>query len=144
MKDDTFTTALFACLDETFDTHHGIYLDKGTSLSETLAPITAAEASRAAAAQSATMAAQVAHITFYLEVLERYILTGDAGKADWRAIWTTVREVTPDEWKNAKDTFRDQLLTDRRNRFFASYMVKAKQKMKIEVNRDTLQKAIGT
>jgi len=54
------------------------------------------------------------------------------------------KEVTPDEWKSAKDTFRDQLLTDRRNRFFASYMVKAKQKMKIEVNRDTLQKAIGT
>jgi parvulin-like peptidyl-prolyl isomerase len=54
------------------------------------------------------------------------------------------KEVTPDEWKTAKDTFRDQLLTDRRNRFFASYMVKAKQKMKIEVNRDTLQKAVGT
>jgi peptidyl-prolyl cis-trans isomerase D len=54
------------------------------------------------------------------------------------------KEVTPEEWKSAKDTFRDQLLTDRRNRFFASYMVKAKQKMKIEVNRDTLQKAIGT
>ncbi len=54
------------------------------------------------------------------------------------------KEVTPDEWKSAKDTFREQLLTDRRNRFFASYMVKAKQKMKIEVNRDTLQKAIGT
>ena len=54
------------------------------------------------------------------------------------------KEVTPDEWKGAKDGFRDQLLTDRRNRFFASYMVKAKQKMKIEVNRDTLQKAIGT
>jgi peptidyl-prolyl cis-trans isomerase D len=54
------------------------------------------------------------------------------------------KEVTPEEWAGAKDTFRDQLLTDRRNRFFASYMVKAKQKMKIEVNRDTLQKAIGT
>ncbi len=54
------------------------------------------------------------------------------------------KEVTPEEWKTAKDSFRDQLLTDRRNRFFASYMVKAKQKMKIEVNRDTLQKAVGT
>ncbi len=54
------------------------------------------------------------------------------------------KEVTPEEWKNSKDTFREQLLTDRRNRFFASYMGKAKQKMKIEVNRDTLQKAVGT
>ena len=32
--------------------------------------------------------------------------------------------------------FREELLTDRRNRFFSAYMVKAKQKMKIEVNRE--------
>jgi peptidyl-prolyl cis-trans isomerase D len=53
------------------------------------------------------------------------------------------KEVAPEEWKAAKDAFRTQLLTDRRNRFFSAYMVKAKQKMKIEVNRDTLQRAIG-
>jgi peptidyl-prolyl cis-trans isomerase D len=53
------------------------------------------------------------------------------------------KEVTPDEWKTAKDRFRDDLLTDRRNRFFSAYMVKAKQRMKIEVNRETLQRAIG-
>src|SRR5207248_3047417 len=53
------------------------------------------------------------------------------------------KEVTPDEWKNAKERFREELLTDRRNRFFSAYMVKAKQRMKIDVNRETLQKAIG-
>jgi peptidyl-prolyl cis-trans isomerase D len=53
------------------------------------------------------------------------------------------KEVTPDEWKTAKDRFREDLLTDRRNRFFGSYMVKAKQRMKIEVNRETLQRTIG-
>ncbi|HZR23438.1 MAG TPA: peptidyl-prolyl cis-trans isomerase [Vicinamibacterales bacterium] len=53
------------------------------------------------------------------------------------------KEVTPDEWTGAKEGFRQQLLTDRRNRFFSAYMVKAKQKMKIEVNRETLQRAIG-
>jgi peptidyl-prolyl cis-trans isomerase D len=53
------------------------------------------------------------------------------------------KEVTPDEWKSAKESFRTQLLTDRRNRFFSAYMVKAKQKMKIDVNRETLQRAIG-
>ena len=41
-----FTDELFAVLEETFETHHGIYLDKGTSLFETLETITAAEASR--------------------------------------------------------------------------------------------------
>ncbi len=49
--------------------------------------------------------------------------------------------VTPADWTSAKDRFREELLTDRRNRFFGAYMVKAKQKMKIEVNRETLQRA---
>ena len=53
------------------------------------------------------------------------------------------KEVTPDELKNSKDSFREQILADRRNRFFSAYMVKAKQKMKIEVNRESLQRAIG-
>ena len=49
--------------------------------------------------------------------------------------------VTAADWTSAKDRFREELLTDRRNRFFGAYMVKAKQKMKIEVNRETLQRA---
>jgi parvulin-like peptidyl-prolyl isomerase len=53
------------------------------------------------------------------------------------------KETTADEWKTAKERFREELLTDRRNRFFGAYMVKAKQKMKIEVNRDVLQRVIG-
>jgi peptidyl-prolyl cis-trans isomerase D len=51
------------------------------------------------------------------------------------------KSVTPEEWASSKDRFRDELLTDRRNRFFSAYMVKAKQKMKIEVNRESLQRA---
>ena len=50
------------------------------------------------------------------------------------------KEVTPAEWQAAKDQFRDQLLTERRNRFFSAYMVKAKQRMKIEVNREVLRR----
>jgi peptidyl-prolyl cis-trans isomerase D len=51
------------------------------------------------------------------------------------------QEVSPADWTSAKDRFREELLTDRRNRFFSAYMVKAKQKMKIEVNREGLQRA---
>lgn len=47
------------------------------------------------------------------------------------------------DWNGAKDKFRDELLTDRRNRFFSAYMVKAKQKMKIDVNREALQRVVG-
>jgi peptidyl-prolyl cis-trans isomerase D len=51
------------------------------------------------------------------------------------------QEVSAADWANAKDRFREELLADRRNRFFGAYMVKAKQKMKIEVNRESLQRA---
>jgi peptidyl-prolyl cis-trans isomerase D len=49
--------------------------------------------------------------------------------------------VTPEEWTSSKDRFREELLTDRRNRFFSAYMAKAKLKMKIDVNREALQRA---
>jgi hypothetical protein len=48
--------------------------------------------------------------------------------------------VTDADWAANKDKFREDFLTDRRNRFFSAYMVKAKQKMKIAVNRETLQR----
>jgi peptidyl-prolyl cis-trans isomerase D len=51
------------------------------------------------------------------------------------------QETSPSDYAQAKDKFRDEVLTDRRNRFFGAYMVKAKQRMKIEVNREALQKA---
>ena len=53
------------------------------------------------------------------------------------------KEVTPAELAAAKDKFREELLGDRRNRFFSAYMVKAKQKMKIEVNREALQRVVS-
>src|SRR5512139_376386 len=93
---ERFTKEFFDILDETFVTHHGIFLDKNTSLFETLETINAAEASQPVGGKCATLAAQVAHVNFYLEVLERYLLTKDAGKVDWGEIWRTVKEVTPD------------------------------------------------
>jgi peptidyl-prolyl cis-trans isomerase D len=53
------------------------------------------------------------------------------------------KEATPEDIAANKDTFREELLTDRRNRFFSTYMAKAKQKMKIDVNREALQRVVG-
>jgi peptidyl-prolyl cis-trans isomerase D len=53
------------------------------------------------------------------------------------------KAVTPEDWSASKDRFREELLSERRNRFFSAYMVKAKQKMKIDVNRESLQRAVG-
>ena len=51
--------------------------------------------------------------------------------------------VTPEEWTSSKARFREEVLNERRNRFFSAYMSKAKQRMKIEVNRETLQRAVS-
>ena len=56
-------------LTETFESVFGIYLDKGASLFETLAQISAAQASQPMR-NCATIAAHVAHTTYYLTVLE--------------------------------------------------------------------------
>jgi hypothetical protein len=103
---DRFTANFFDILDETFENHHGIYLDKGTSLFETLETITAAEASRPVSSRCASLAAQVAHVNFYLEVLERYIATGQADHVDWGEIWRTVEAVTPEEWTALKQQLK--------------------------------------
>jgi peptidyl-prolyl cis-trans isomerase D len=53
------------------------------------------------------------------------------------------QEVTPDAFKGAKETFRTQLLNERRGQFFDAYMTKAKQAMKIQVNSDVARRIIG-
>lgn len=97
-----FKKALFACLDETFSNVHGIFLDKGTTLYETLDGVSAEEASRALSPKSATIAAQVEHIRFYLDVLDDYMRTGVDKTNNWREIWETVRAVTPEQWEDTK------------------------------------------
>ena len=66
-------------------------------------------------------------------------ITTDNGTAVIKVI--EKKTVTPEEWTSSKDRFREELLADRRNRFFSAYMVKAKLKMKIEINRESLQRA---
>jgi hypothetical protein len=68
-----FTEAFLTSLEKTFEQVHGIYLDKGTSIFETLATLSADEASQPVGAQCASIAAHVAHMTFYIETLLRFI-----------------------------------------------------------------------
>lgn len=98
-----FTNILYELLDETFEQVHGIYLDKGTSLFETLATISAEEASRPVGGRCATLAAQVEHVRFYLEVLESHMLKQGMSKVDWGEIWRTVHAVTPAEWAASQE-----------------------------------------
>lgn len=93
-----FKSALFDLLDEAFVQHHGIFLDRNTSLFQTLEGITAEQASRPVSATCASLSAQVDHVRFYIDVLEKVLLKQEIGKVDWGEIWRTVRAVTPEQW----------------------------------------------
>ena len=91
---DRLTTELYSLLDETFRNVHGHYLDKHTSLFETLATISAEEASQPVGDRCATLAAQVNHIRVYIEVLERSKRGEEVGQTDWAAIWRSPASMT--------------------------------------------------
>jgi hypothetical protein len=102
----TLRRALLKIFDETFRQTHGIFLDRGTSLFDTLGEISAEEASRPVSATCATIAAQVEHVRFYLEVMEGYLLGKPLGTVDWGEIWRTVGEVTDDEWDSSRERLK--------------------------------------
>ena len=95
-------------MEETFEAkHHGIFLDEGTSLLETLDTVSAEEASIPVGGKCASLAAQVAHVTFFIESFERYVLQGDNSPRDWGLIWRTVEKVTPEEWEDYKGKLKE-------------------------------------
>jgi hypothetical protein len=95
---ERMTRELLLLLTETFESVQGFYLDGGTSLFETLDGISAAEASIAVGGRCATVAAQVAHTSLYLEVLDHFLRKGENQPVDWGETWRTIAVVTPQEW----------------------------------------------
>jgi hypothetical protein len=110
IQPEIFTKNLYPLLEEAFETHYGIFLDKDTSLFDTLETISAEQASIPVGGKCATLAAQVSHVIFYLEVMEKYMQKQLTGRVDWGEIWRTVQGVTPDEWEalkaRLKETYR--------------------------------------
>lgn len=111
ISEKDFANNLFALMEETFGSkHYGIYLDKGTSLLETLETVSAQEASIPVGGKCASLAAQVAHVIFFIESFERYALQGDDSPRDWGYIWRTVEKVTDEEWDEYKRKLRETYL----------------------------------
>ncbi|HEY5618877.1 MAG TPA: peptidyl-prolyl cis-trans isomerase [Vicinamibacterales bacterium] len=52
-------------------------------------------------------------------------------------------EVTPEELLAGKEGSREQLLSERRGRFFSSYMAKAKERMRIEIRDDVVRRMLA-
>jgi hypothetical protein len=103
---ERFTTELYAILDETFEHVHGIYLDRNTSLLETLATVSAEDASRPISSRCASIAGQVEHTRLNIDVLEKYIKGEMVGDVDWPGSWY-LKTVTPEEWEALKARLKD-------------------------------------
>jgi peptidyl-prolyl cis-trans isomerase D len=53
-------------------------------------------------------------------------------------------DVTPEQIASGRDQLREELVNQRRDQFFSSYMQNAKKKLKIEIRQDTLARVVGT
>ena len=109
IKQENFLNNLFSLYDETFENknQNSAYLDKNTSLFTTLETISAQEASIPVGGKCASLAAQVTHVIFYLELSEKYFLKQEIGKVDWSEIWHTVEKISPEEWETLKTKLKD-------------------------------------
>ena len=106
IKAEDFSVNLFKLMQETFETPSGIFLDKNTSLFQTLETVSAQEASIPVGGKCASLAAQVAHVTFFIEAFERFAIHQDTSPVDWGEIWRTVEKVTPEEWLDYKSKLK--------------------------------------
>ena len=108
IKQENFLNNLFSLYDETFENqnHNSTYLDNNTSLLTTLETVSAQEASIPVGGKCASLAAQVTHVIFYLELLEKYFLKQEVGKVDWGEIWRTVEKISPEDWESLKNKLR--------------------------------------
>lgn len=97
--------AILTALEETFENVKGIYLDKGTSLFETLASISAEEASQPISSNCASISAHVEHLSYYMEILLQFV-GGEQPKTDWQYIWLNVGEVSEEEWADSQQKLK--------------------------------------
>jgi len=102
---ERFSKELLGLLEETFEHTHGFFLDKNASLLETVENITSGKASRPVSIAGSSIAAQVDHICYYMEVLESDIRGSEPGEVDWQKSWQ-VKEVTTEEWESLKARLR--------------------------------------
>lgn len=102
---DEFRSGLRFVLDEAFEKVEGVFLDPGDSLFETLATVSAAEASKPLGPGSGNIAAKVNHTRFYLDAATEANRTGEYKKLDWESSWR-VGEVTEEEWRELIDRLR--------------------------------------
>jgi hypothetical protein len=100
------TEELLALLKETFVQGSGIYLDKDTSLLETVGQLTAKQASRPLMKGATTIASQVDHVRFYIQTINDYMDGKNVNGLDWSQSWKR-KVVTDAEWYQLRQQLRE-------------------------------------
>ena len=101
-----FLEAITILLNEAFECGRGYFLDPHASIFETLATVTAAQASVPVGVTGATVAAQIKHIAFDFNYVAQCLCDPTTAPADWGDVWRTVGRVSPDEWQAIQDELR--------------------------------------
>ena len=107
IRTEDFTNNLRTLLIETFESPQKpstAYLDHGTGLFDTLDKLSVEQATRPITEGGTSVASQVKHLRFYIDVLEQ-IMDGATVEADWPDSWQ-VGEVTPEVWNTLKAELR--------------------------------------
>ena len=105
---DEFRQALLTLLDEAFDHVQGAFLDPGDSLFPTLEGVSIWQASQVIGGEGGnSIAGQVNHLIFYMDVAMQYMRGENPGKQDWAVAWRLV-EVNDDEWMSLKQELRER------------------------------------
>ena len=99
-----FRTSYLNILEEIFENVHGFVLDPAESMFETLATISAADASAQVAPGLGPIVAQVNHVVFLIDAqLHAY----EGGERDWAGSWR-VESVTDQEWQTLISQLQDR------------------------------------
>lgn len=105
ITNEQLTKPLFALLTETFDKTAGAYLDRDTSLLNTLDTLNAAQASKPTIPGGTTIAGHVFHVRFYLRAINDYMEGKWYENLDWKESWT-LSTVTDAEWEELRRNMR--------------------------------------
>ena len=98
---ETLHTLLVETFESGTNPEGTMYLDRSAGLFDSLAGVSAEQASREVIPNGTTIAAQVNHSLYYLEILERY-MQGETPKANWTENWQ-LQEVDAEAWQVLKN-----------------------------------------
>ena len=107
ITEDIVKKQILDLLEETFEKSNGVYLDKNTSLFETIDAIPYEKVGMNFHSIPETIAGHVNHVIFYIVVLTEYITGKRKGATNWDESWK-VKKVSKEEWEELKKRLKEE------------------------------------